>query len=503
MKLENQWRDDPKIAEMLDGMIHYYDVCFEMVLLYDELGSIMRWNQAASTRLNKHGELSSRNMLELLPNLFQMYNMRLYVEPCKIETVIKSILYPKDEVCIPVRIKLSYENVYGVKIGICLIEDLTELMENKLEKTEFMNQMVGVIQKRMEVMVRITHDLKTPVNGVFGLVESMEQFMDNPEEADSLRLMKDCCIHMKHMINQVLEHEELRYGEGKLKEEYVDLYRVIENVVALHKLLADEKELQIYVNISERIPNILYTDRVKISEILTNLMTNAIKFTQVGFISLNVLCCYVEENQMILLFMVGDTGPGIPEERWESIFEPYSRGTGGVGASSKGTGLGLAIVKQLVSRMNGSIKLESIVGEGSRFYFTIHVKLDEQEDRIQLQNIDSESHMNQWIQELKDTVVLDAEKQHFQKVVRMRKFGTKENKTEIFSIIESLNENLLKENWEKVEASFETMKLLIPESQHEIRKLLLRVELSARKYDIEKALTCLYELQEYLQKKKE
>lgn len=503
MKSENQWRKESKLEEMLDGMIHCYDLCFGMVLLYDEQGSILRWNQAAGTLLNKQGELASQNLVELLPNVVLMYNRKLYVEPCNIQTVIKTILYPKDQVCIPVQVKLSYEKVSQTRIGVCVIQDLTELMENKLEKTEFMNQMASVIQKRMEVIVRIAHDLKTPVNGIFGLVESMEHVIDHPEEADSLRLMKDCCVHMKHMINQVLEHEGLRNGEGKLKEEYVDLYRIIENVVAIHKLLADEKGLQIYVNISERIPNILYTDRDKITEILINLMTNAIKFTQVGFISLNVLCSYVEENQMVLLFRVGDTGPGIPKERWESIFEPYNRGSGEVNRGNAGTGLGLAIVKQLVSRMKGSIKLESIVGEGSRFYFTIHVKLDSQEDTIQLQDIDSETQMEQWIQQLKDTVVLEAEKQHYHNIVRMKNFGTKENKAEIFCIIENINESLRQEKWERVDASFGTMKLLIPETQSEIRKLLLRVELSARRYDKEKALTYLDELQDYLQKKKE
>lgn len=498
MKPNSKKSKESETEKMLNDMIHLYDVCFSIVLLYDEKGSILRWNDAATQLLNKHGELLSQTMVDLLPNLFMMYNGKLYVEPCNLKTSVKSLLYPKNHIGIPVRTKLRYETLNGDSIGICFIQDLTGLMENKIEKTEFMNYMTNVVQTRMEFLVRITHDLKTPLNGISGLIEYMKQEVKTSEQLESLRLMKDCCTHMRHMIDQVLEYEVLCNGERELKEDYVDLYRIIENVVVIHQLMADEKGLHIYVNISEHIPSIVYTDGDKIAEILTNLMTNAIKFTQIGFISLNVLCAYAEGNDMVLLFMVGDTGIGIPKERWESSFEPYRTSSQATNRRYEGTGLGLAIVKQLVTKMNGKMQLESKVSEGSRFYFTIPVKLDAQEAQVDMQNIGNEEQLKQWIIQMKEQVVLDAEKQHYQKVIQMKHFGTKENRVELFQMLTNLRQSILQDKWENVEDSFDKMKVLMSTAQYEFQELLLKIELSARRYDRENALLLLNQLQDYI-----
>lgn len=474
------------LDEKLNEMIQLYDMGYSMVLLYDERGNILQWNLPAEQSLNKDGHLHQMNMTELIPNIFFLYGSQVYVSPENININVKALLHPRCGACIPAELKINYREVKEVTIGICVVHDLSERMEYNIEKNEIMNHMTKAVQKRTEYLAQITHDLKTPVNGIYGLAEALELHTVNEEERECLKLMKACCKHMKGMIDQVLEHEELVHGGCVLQEEYVDLYRVIENTVSIHRMMAEKEGLQLYVNVSDHIPRIIYTDRKKIVEIMNNLLTNAIKFTQIGFISINVMLAHMENSILTILFMVQDTGCGIKPERQKEIFEPFHHEDSHRNQHYGGTGLGLTIVKSLVEVFKGSMKVESIPGAGSKFYFTIKTKLENDPAQKGIDHVPAGDDMEELAQRMEETLLLEVEKKHFHKIMKAKTFGTKENRMEIVHNIQNIYQEVELEQWELVEHNLMRLKLLIPESQSEIREQLLRAELSARRKDSKK-----------------
>lgn len=486
------------IDKELNKVIQLYDICDSMVLIYDQKGQVMKWNHYAQKVLNRDGELIHTNVRTLLPSIYNENNLVIEAEEANRNTGVKTMLNRNNKSCLPVTVKRTSVDINGVFFGVCAILVLNERMSSTLDKEEATNYIEDEFTGKLEYLAKISHDLRVPVNGIYGLTELLEQEIMEEEYQDSFRVMKECCVHMKKMIDRILEYETLSNGVVTLHEEYVDIHRLFENVIAIHKPLAEKKGLQLYINLSKKLPRIVFLDRSKLGAILNNLLSNAIKFTQIGFVSLTITCVKVQSRIMILLISVTDTGIGIDKKKQKAIFQPFAQGDSDINQMYGGTGLGLAIVRQLVVLMKGAMRVNSVQGEGSEFMVGIQVKLEKGGCLYRLERRDLEEHFDEMIEEMRAEFTMDAEKSQYERIMKVKCYNTRESKDEILHNLKKIRQCVKEQNWEKSNVWFETLKYLIPSSQERTREKLLKIELGARRKEIKRTMLALNDFEQEL-----
>ncbi|MBS1688577.1 MAG: response regulator [Bacteroidetes bacterium] len=219
----------------------------------------------------------------------------------------------------------------------------------------------------------MSHELRTPLNSVIGITELLLE--DKPEERqkENLEILQLSALDLLSLINNVLDFNKIDADKPKLEAIPFNLAEFIQNRCAVLKIKANDKQLDFNLSIDKRLENInIISDPTRLSQIIYNLISNAIKFTDKGSISLKLDCIEKKEQEVIVQFSVVDTGIGIHPERHEKIFELFTQAESHITRKYGGTGLGLAIVKQILSLFNSSIHLNSSPGSGSTFFFTIN-----------------------------------------------------------------------------------------------------------------------------------
>ncbi|OQX15645.1 MAG: hybrid sensor histidine kinase/response regulator [Thiothrix lacustris] len=230
------------------------------------------------------------------------------------------------------------------------------------------------IKTKARFLATMSHEIRTPMNGVIGMTRLL---MNTPmskkqtEFVDSIHLSGE---HLLTVINDVLDFSKIEAGKLDLKREPFELRACVEEILNLLNAKALEKNLELAYAVEPSIPLFIEGDMVRLRQILTNLIGNAIKFTDSGEITVFVRPRSHQDDAYELEFQINDTGPGIPTDRLESIFEQFSRADDTLSRRHEGTGLGLAISRHLVEMMGGKVWAESTVGVGSRFYFTVQTR---------------------------------------------------------------------------------------------------------------------------------
>lgn len=225
---------------------------------------------------------------------------------------------------------------------------------------------------KSEFLSNMSHEIRTPLNGIMGLAELLEEEEEDKEKKDNLDTIRKCGENLLHLINEILELSKLEAGKMILHPNLTVTADVIKEAVAAIEVGCRKKNIELHVNVSPDVPAMMDVDRHKLVQIIVNLLGNAFKFTEKGFINLRVNV-YSGERMGNIIFIVEDSGTGISRENQKMIFESFTRGDSHLTRSSDGTGLGLAIAKKLVTLMGGDIWLESEKGRGSVFSFTIKI----------------------------------------------------------------------------------------------------------------------------------
>lgn len=217
----------------------------------------------------------------------------------------------------------------------------------------------------------MSHEIRTPMNGILGMTELT--LMTNPSEEQEkyLNLIKKATGALITIINDILDYSKIDKDLLFIENTHLNIGDLFKDVIALYDIGAKQKKLQLHYQIDGRLPKKIVADGVRIRQILTNLIGNAIKFTNHGGISLGAEYIGSEGKCIEICFSVRDTGIGIPAEQQEEIFERFTQVDSSYTKRYQGTGLGLAISKKLVEKMGGKIWVESDVGRGSTFYFSL------------------------------------------------------------------------------------------------------------------------------------
>jgi signal transduction histidine kinase len=237
------------------------------------------------------------------------------------------------------------------------------------ELAEAVKQAEKASTTKSEFLAKMSHEIRTPMNGVLGMLEALNVTRLDDKQKELLKVARDSADTLLALINDILDFSKIEAGRMSIESINFDLVNLLENIIQLWTPRATEKNLQLTMQIDRDTPRWLVGDPTRLSQIITNLVSNALKFTSMGQISIQCDMLTPEEmDPCMLRFAVQDTGVGMNPDVCRRLFTAFEQADGA--ATTRvygGTGLGLAICKQLAQLMDGEISVESTPGSGSCF----------------------------------------------------------------------------------------------------------------------------------------
>ena len=225
-------------------------------------------------------------------------------------------------------------------------------------------------QAKSEFLANMSHEIRTPFTGILGMADLAMATPAGTEQKDYLRLIKSSANALLAVLNDILDFSKIEAGKLELESIAFDLFETVEEVARLVSLRANEKNIEVACDIDPAVPRLVVGDPTRLRQILVNLMTNALKFTNAGEIVVTVGVASKDEDRLTLHVSVRDTGIGIPLEKQRHIFEAFGQADSSTARRYGGSGLGLTISNRLVELMKGQMCLQSEAGQGSTFHFT-------------------------------------------------------------------------------------------------------------------------------------
>ena len=273
------------------------------------------------------------------------------------------------------------------KPGNCLNgyhQDITETMVAKRKQEQAIMELLEKVRRansaKSEFLSHMSHDLRTPINGILGMLTIMERSQDDPkQQRECRRKIRVSTEHLLSLVNDVLQFSKLDKGRPAVAEEPFDLHDTLENCITLMSTKAEERKIRLVrreVSIQHRR---LIGDPLHLQQVLIHIIDNAVKYNKPNgsvFVQVKETAC--RDGVSYYRFVIEDTGIGIEEDFKEHIFEPFTQQNQGARTHYNGTGLGMSIVKELVEQMKGTIEVDSQVGEGSVFRINLPIQIDEE-----------------------------------------------------------------------------------------------------------------------------
>ena len=330
----------------------------------DDLGrSLVAMSEASLTRPTDQG---LEQVVETQTNTYEVFSTQLYSQTAEIVGTIN------------------------------LVRDATAQYSANVALEQAKNQAEHANQAKSQFLANMSHEIRTPINAIKGMLFLLERTRLTIEQKQHLLNAEGASVSLLHLVDEVLDLAKIESGNMSIVKMPVSIDHMVDQAVKLNIGMISEKKLSLKINIDFDVPDIVLTDDMRVVQVLTNLLNNAMKFTHQGEISISVEKADVagspaintlEEAQVFVRFVVTDTGIGIAKDKQGDLFEAFRQADESMTREYGGSGLGLSICQQIVSLLSGEISLKSELGEGTTFTFVLPfdvVKADSQEENLTL-----------------------------------------------------------------------------------------------------------------------
>lgn len=357
--LDNLKTSQRELQIVLDILANVKDAI--IVLNHDN--EICYWNRGTSYLLGyEENEVMGKNILDLfewrqLKDILHNSELERYKDIQKIKTA--------DDKVKTFRVSLYTTYHSNEKYWVIILNDISELIEAQ-ERERKANL------AKSEFLASLSHEIRTPLVGILGFCELLTKEQElGKKEIEYVETIEFCAHHLMGLVNNVIDLSKIEAGQIEVDKKPFDLKNMVKQIILSIRPELNKKNLACFHEIDPKIPDFLVGDEIKVQQVLTNLVTNAIKYTDNGYIKIYLTAQNhpVNRNLLNVKISVWDTGPGIEIEKLDKVFNPFVQ-LNTVGHCS-GAGLGLAISKKLVEVMEGEICYENNISRGSIFSFTI------------------------------------------------------------------------------------------------------------------------------------
>lgn len=358
-----------RLSEQNQKFQDLFNFAHSPILVWSEKGDLIQMNPAARMALfdddDNYGAMADEFEQRMLPNI------QMVVQGSKLTGIN-----------VPIGAKVFRWNMSAIRVehGITGVvvqgQDITKLIEAERQADRAREEAEQLANLRADFLAKMSHEIRTPLNGILGVSQLLKRSIQNEDNRDRVDVLCNSAEHLLAVLNDILDFSKIEQGQFNIQKKNFRLGELVNTVESIYRPLCENKSVAFSI-VNHLVDDIeIYTDQVRLNQIMFNLLSNALKFTHQGGISVSFeIDSIFNSDKASLIVRVKDSGIGIDDSKIEAVFEPFVQAEETTTREYGGTGLGLTIVKNLVDMLEGDIHVRSIKGQGSEFIIEIPIEL--------------------------------------------------------------------------------------------------------------------------------